>query len=73
MRIKNIFKGIVRTTLIAALGIATLTGCGKKENNSNGNKIYRTVDEIKESGTVKIGVFSDKNPFGYVDEKGDYQ
>lgn len=73
MRIRNIFKGIVRTTLIAALGIATLTGCGKKENNSNGNKIYRTVDEIKESGKVKIGVFSDKNPFGYVDEKGDYQ
>lgn len=73
MRIKNILKGIVRTTLIAALGIATLTGCGKKENNSNGNKIFRTVDEIKESGTVKIGVFSDKNPFGYVDEKGDYQ
>jgi len=35
--------------------------------------IYRTLDEIKESGTVKIGVFSDKNPFGYVDENGEYQ
>lgn len=35
--------------------------------------IYRTLDEIQESGTVKIGVFSDKNPFGYVDENGDYQ
>ena len=35
--------------------------------------VYRTLDEIKESGTVKIGVFSDKNPFGYVDEKGEYQ
>ena len=35
--------------------------------------VYRTLDEIKESGTINIGVFSDKNPFGYVDENGDYQ
>ena len=37
------------------------------------NAIYRTLDEIKESGTINIGVFSDKNPFGYVDENGAYQ
>ena len=35
--------------------------------------VYRTLDEIKESGKINIGVFSDKNPFGYVDENGDYQ
>ena len=41
---------------------------------SNGNsEVYRTLDEIKESGTINIGVFSDKNPFGYVDENGEYQ
>ena len=34
---------------------------------------FRTLDEIKEDGTINIGVFSDKNPFGYVDENGDYQ
>ncbi len=33
----------------------------------------RTLDEIKESGTLTIGVFSDKKPFGYVDETGEYQ
>lgn len=33
----------------------------------------RTLDEIKESGKLVIGVFSDKKPFGYVDENGDYQ
>ena len=32
-----------------------------------------TLDEIKESGAINIGVFSDKNPFGYVDENGEYQ
>lgn len=31
---------------------------------------FRTVDEIKESGVIRIGVFTDKAPFGYVDEKG---
>ena len=35
--------------------------------------VYRTLDEIVDSGTINIGVFSDKNPFGYVDENGDYQ
>ncbi|SFB10033.1 amino acid ABC transporter substrate-binding protein, PAAT family [Acetitomaculum ruminis DSM 5522] len=48
----------------------------KEETNetkdSNGANA-RTLDEIKDSGVVKIGVFSDKAPFGYVDEKGDYQ
>ena len=34
---------------------------------------FRTLDDIKQSGTVKIGVFSDKAPFGYVDDKGEYQ
>jgi len=35
--------------------------------------VYRTLEEIQEDGTINIGVFSDKNPFGYVDENGDYQ
>ena len=35
--------------------------------------VYRTLDEIKADGTIHIGVFSDKNPFGYVDENGEYQ
>lgn len=34
---------------------------------------YRTLDKIKKSGTIKIAVFSDKKPFGYVDENGEYQ
>ena len=34
--------------------------------------VYRTLDQIKADGTIRIGVFSDKNPFGYVDENGEY-
>ena len=33
----------------------------------------RTLQDIKDSGTLVIGVFSDNKPFGYVDENGDYQ
>ena len=35
--------------------------------------VFRTLDAIKADGTINIGVFSDKNPFGYVDENGEYQ
>ena len=62
------------------LAIGSLTGFGAKQtaaetqNNASAEKVvYRTVDEIKESGTINIGVFSDKSPFGYVDENGEYQ
>lgn len=65
----------------------SLTACGSSASNevssagSSGagsstetaEAVYRTLDEIKESGTINIGVFSDKNPFGYVDENGEYQ
>lgn len=54
--------------LLASL--LTLTGCSTGSSNSTG---YRTYDEIVEDGTIKIGVFSDKSPFGFVDENGEYQ
>ena len=34
---------------------------------------FRTLDEIKASGKLVIGLFSDKKPFGYIDETGEYQ
>ena len=40
---------------------------------ASADTVVRTLDEIKASGTINIGVFSDKNPFGYVDENGEYQ
>ncbi|MCR5195452.1 MAG: transporter substrate-binding domain-containing protein [Pseudobutyrivibrio sp.] len=80
---KNIINKITGLTLTLALAVAGLVGCGSTdkaaeqgsgkaeaaESSSNG---FRTLDEIKESGTINIGVFSDKSPFGYVDENGEY-
>lgn len=66
-------------SLIAACGLTnqdSRIGSNTKADNISGTAsgaIYRTLDEIKESGKIVIGVFSDKNPFGYVDENGDYQ
>lgn len=77
---KQIRKWLVLSLVIALLG--SLAGCGNTADNgsdgktqsSSGSKaIYRTLEEIKKDGTINIGVFSDKNPFGYVDENGDYQ
>ncbi|MBR3346310.1 MAG: cysteine ABC transporter substrate-binding protein [Solobacterium sp.] len=68
--------------IIAVTTLALLAGCGTSGNttdtaNTTTNTtesaaVYRTLDEIKESGTIRIGVFSDKAPFGYVDENGNY-
>lgn len=58
--------------LTAALSMAAIAAFGMTAG-AEGESIYRTLDEIKDSGKVVIGVFSDKNPFGYVDENGEYQ
>ena len=66
---KNIVRAIA---LIAALVmVISLAACGGKGGEKK--VVYRTIDEIKESGAINIGVFSDKSPFGYVDEEGEYQ
>ncbi len=77
-RLKTIVAG-----LLLAFGIAGIASCASASASNDtttaaagaagDNKVvYRTLDEIKASGTVNIGVFSDKNPFGYVDENGEY-
>lgn len=64
---KNIFKKLGAAILGLTIFASAATAVGAEKT------VYRTVDEIKKSGTVNIGVFSDKSPFGYVDENGDYQ
>lgn len=66
MKIKEKIAAFLSAAAIA-LSLAACT------NTSSDGKAYRTVDEIKESGTLRIGVFSDKNPFGYIDSDGEYK
>lgn len=71
-------KKLLALALTLTLALA-FTACGNADNKADADSskdkttVYRTLDEIKESGTINIGVFSDKNPFGYVDENGEYQ
>lgn len=60
---KKNFK-IIGLLLSLVLVIGGLVGCGSKDDNKS------TIDKIKERGVVKIGVFSDKPPFGSIDENG---
>ena len=46
---------------------------GGKDTGGAPASSFRTVEDIKASGKVIVGVFSDKAPFGYVDEYGTYQ
>jgi len=62
-------KSLVKSISVVALALASFVvlSCSK-----SGSK-FRTVEQIKDDGTIKIAVFSDKKPFGYVDEYGKYQ
>lgn len=77
MKRKIIFVKWITLTLAALLLVSSFAGCGGTAdgNASTGASAqsFRTLDEIKESGKIVIGVFSDKAPFGYVDENGKYQ
>ena len=75
-------KQILGVLLAAGIIAGVITGCGNSNTTQNGAENAsqasatakaRTLDEIKKSGKIKIGVFSDKNPFGYVDENGKVQ
>lgn len=81
----NTFKKIASVFAAAAMAL-TFAACSNSnasdssasdnggDSASTGSAAsYRTVDEIKESGKITIGVFSDKNPFGYVDNEGKFQ
>ncbi|SFO19313.1 amino acid ABC transporter substrate-binding protein, PAAT family [Pseudobutyrivibrio sp. JW11] len=84
----NLFKKLSSGLLITALTATAFVGCGNSSADAgeevkdasveagadaaDSNAGFRTLDEIKESGTINIGVFSDKSPFGYVDENGEY-
>ena len=80
---KNILKKFITGVLTVGVIASALSGCGSTKSEVVGetavnteekeSRVYRTLDEIKESKNIYIGVFSDKNPFGYVDENGEYQ
>lgn len=83
-KVKKLFMLLVSLTVLTTALTACKSNKETKDTNanattapSNGTEASagtaRTLDQIKESGKVVIGVFSDKKPFGYVDENGTHQ
>ena len=77
----KIWKKILK---LATVGVAVfaLVACGNKTEETKPEAQAptqettakaRTVQEIKDSGVIRIGVFTDKAPFGYIDENGKNQ
>ena len=64
---------IVLSLTACSANTQTDTDANAASGSEESSSVFRTLDEIKASGTVNIGVFSDKNPFGYVDENNEYQ
>lgn len=58
-------------SFLAIIAAVFLTGCG--EDKVADAKQLDSVAKIKEQGFVRIGVFSDKPPFGFVDKDGKNQ
>lgn len=56
-------KIVVILSMLLLVGV--FAGCGKTSQATG------ALDTIKKNGKIRIGVFSDKPPFGYVDENGE--
>ncbi len=68
-------KKFITLLIVGILTLGVLAGCNKSTQESSGTDSSEkgSIQEIKDRGTIKIGVFSDKPPFGYVDSSGDNQ
>ena len=68
---------LVMAASMAACGPSAGTPSEAKSSDtgtsSSANAKARSLDEIRKSSKIKIAVFSDKAPFGYVDKDGKYQ
>lgn len=61
-------KQWLAAALAGVLTLGVLAGCGQSGGAQSGS-----LESIKERGTIRIGVFSDKPPFGYIDSNGENQ
>jgi len=63
-------KIIMAALVVTSIVIGGLVGCSSSSSTKSSTG---SIAEIKKRGTIKIGVFSDKAPFGYVDANGKNQ
>lgn len=72
--LKKLWYILAAITLVCTMAFAA--GCGSKNSDDKQaapKASFRSIVDIKQSGKLIIGVFSDKAPFGYIDKDGNYQ
>lgn len=72
--LKKLSYILTAITLVCTMAFAA--GCGSKNSDDKQaapKASFRSIADIKQSGKLIIGVFSDKAPFGYIDKDGNYQ
>ncbi|MDY6462825.1 transporter substrate-binding domain-containing protein [Acinetobacter faecalis] len=66
---------ISKKSLIFATGLTLsaigLTACGDKTNSQNAQT--SSIEQIKKNDVIRVGVFADNPPFGYIDSEGKNQ
>ena len=55
--------------LALVFALVAVTACSSNSSSGKSTAKARTIEEIKKSGELRIAVFADKKPFGYVDNK----
>jgi polar amino acid transport system substrate-binding protein len=74
---KKFLTVVLTVVMVILLGV--LAGCSSNANTNDKKESAAqstnksSVEEIKKRGTVKIGIFGDKTPFGFVDANGKNQ
>lgn len=66
----------ILAAIMLVFTMAFAAGCGSKNSDDKQaapKASFRSIADIKQSGKLIIGVFSDKAPFGYIDKDGNYQ
>lgn len=67
----------IQKLLLASIFSLGLTACNKNpqsaEKSAEASTQVSSIEQIKKNGVVRIGVFSDKPPFGYLDAQGKNQ
>ncbi|WEI18419.1 cysteine ABC transporter substrate-binding protein [Acinetobacter proteolyticus] len=67
----------IQKLLLASIFSFGLTACNKNpqsaEKSAEASTQVSSIEQIKKNGVVRIGVFSDKPPFGYLDAQGKNQ
>lgn len=70
---RHLFKGITSFFILGIISFCFIACDNKKDTQTqDSNTTQNALERIKQNGKIRIGVFSDKPPFGYINANGEY-